>query len=389
MMTISSRGLIAGQIVLAGLLGTLFNTMPCSAQHAAANQTATADYRAKLAHYEQVHGAYMEHAAAYWQNVAEKRKLRNAKRSQHKPIDLDDYVLTQPPVYSGPPRPIDPQPTGQAANEQPPIPTVADFLKAAAEEFGFVPALPRDDSEFKLTYARAAAAAGLNKEQVVGVYAFETGGNGVYNTQAGVTPQRARAISPAVGYNQLLSTNTVSLLAENGNRYTAILRMKAVTLRGESRRVMERKIEAIGRMIAFCRSVPDRWSEHDRLAKTTRGGWGVHAAALDVDLGPLLQVQKLIDSVQFARSKGYTGSLSAPELELMNLTGDGNGIDMVMMPKALRERVPTANFFQQQGYERNPIARRTKVVATLMADIAAEMRRGLQAQGARELAKAF
>jgi len=48
-------------------------------------------------------------------------------------------------------------------------------------------------------------------------------------------------------------------------------------------------------------------------------------------------------------------------------TGDGNGIDMIMMPSALRARVPTSNFFQQSGYERNPVARRTGVVAGLIA----------------------
>ena len=63
----------------------------------------------------------------------------------------------------------------------------------------------------------------------------------------------------------------------------------------------------------------------------------------------------------------YRAPLSAAELELMNLTGDGNGLDMVMMPAALRARVPTANFFQQSGYERNPVARRTGVVAGLIA----------------------
>ena len=46
----------------------------------------------------------------------------------------------------------------------------------------------------------------------------------------------------------------------------------------------------------------------------------------------------------------------------MNLTGDGNGFDMVMMPQAMREQVPTSNFFQRGGYERNGIARRTSVV---------------------------
>jgi hypothetical protein len=55
----------------------------------------------------------------------------------------------------------------------------------------------------------------------------------------------------------------------------------------------------------------------------------------------------------------------------------------------LRARVPTANFFQQQGYERNPVARRTGVVANLVADIEGKMSHGSQAQGARELASAF
>jgi len=71
----------------------------------------------------------------------------------------------------------------------------------------------------------------------------------------------------------------------------------------------------------------------------------------------------------------------------MNLTG--NGIDMVMMPADLRARVPTANFFQQSGYERNPVARRTGVVANLIADIESKMQRGAQSPGAREMATAF
>ena len=130
-------------------------------------------------------------------------------------------------------------------------------------------------------------------------------------------------------------------------------------------------------------------SEHDRLAKTTLGGFGIHAAVLDLDLGPMLQVQKLTNSVRFARTKGYNAPLTAAELELMNLTGDGNGFDMVTMPQAVRTRVPTSNFFQPEGYERNPVARRTGVVANLVADIEAKMNRGAQAQGAREMAAAF
>ena len=70
---------------------------------------------------------------------------------------------------------------------------VADFLQAAAEQYGFVPQRPASDLDFKRAYARAARAAGLTREQIVGVYAFETGGNGTYDTQAG----RRAAAAPA------------------------------------------------------------------------------------------------------------------------------------------------------------------------------------------------
>jgi hypothetical protein len=274
-----------------------------------------------------------------------------------------------------------------------PIPTLADFLKAAAEQFRFVPDRPRNESEFKQAYAKAATAAGLTREQAVGIYVFETGGNGTYDGQAGLVGaggrQSGRPISPAVGYNQLLSTNSVSLLAEYGERFVAALQKSADAQTGAGRKAMESKIAALRRVIAYCRTVPRVWSAQDKLAKTTPGGIGAHAAVLDRDIGPLLQVQKLIDSIQFARMKGLQKPLTAAELELMNFTGDGNGFDMVTMPHALREQVPTANFFQRNGYERNPIARRTGNVAALFASIEGKMDRGLQAPGARDLAAAF
>lgn len=382
----SHRSLQLGLVCLLAM-GMLMAAPVARAQPAAA----ITDYQAKLAQYEVARATYDAEASAYWDAIAEKRRARNTKRREHLPIGLDDYVLTQPPVYSGPARPIDPHAPAQPPPERPEIPVVADFLKNAAEQFGFVPDRPASDVDFKRAYAKAALAAGLTRDQIVGVYVFETGGNGSYDSQAGLVPYRAgaRAISPAVGYNQLLSTNTMSLFAEDGNRYLLALRQRAKGLTGPAKLAMERKIEGLKRMIAYSRSVPNRWSEHDRLAKTTLGGFGIHAAVLDIDLGPLLQVRKLTDSVRFARTKGYAAPLTAAELELMNLTGDGNGFDMVTMPQALRARVPTANFFQQQGYERNPVARRTGVVANLIADIESKMSRGAQAQGARDLAAAF
>jgi hypothetical protein len=370
--------------------GFLLAAAPARAQSAPLSAAAIADYQARLAQYSLARRAYDEEASAYWDQVVEKRRERNAKRRINAPVELDDYVLTQPPLYTGPPRPVDPNaPPGPGPDDKPPIPVIADFLKMAAGQFGFVPQRPPSELEFKRAYAQAASASGLTRDQIVGVYAFETGGNGTYDMQAGVTPTRARAISPAVGYNQLLSTNSISLLAEQGGRLLGVLRQKSKTLTGDARLTMDTKIEALKRMIAFARSVPNNWNEHDKLAKGTAGGIGAHAVLLDRDLGPLLQVQKLINSVRFARSKHYNAPLSAAELELMNLTGDGNGIDMIMMPATLRARVPTANFFQQSGYERNPVARRTGVVAGLLADIEGKMMRAAQAPGAKDLAAAF
>jgi hypothetical protein len=363
---------------------------PARAQNPAPSSTA-ADYQAKLARYSQARSAYDEEASAYWDAVVEKRRARNAKRRNNEAVGLDDYVLTQPPVYAGPPRPLNPQGATPEPSEppKPPLPVLADFLKNAAEQFGFVPDRPSSELEFKKAYAQVAAAAGLTRDQIVGVYAFETGGNGTYDMQAGVSPTRPQAISPAVGYNQLLSTVSVALLAEHGGRLLGVLRQQAKAQSGGGKAAMERKIEAIKRMVAFARSVPNNWNEFDRIAKTTPQGIGMHAVLLDRDLGPQLQVQKLLNSVRFARGKHYAAPLSAAELELMNLTGDGNGLDMVMMPADLRARVPTANFFQQSGYERNPVARRTGVVAGLLADIEGKMTRAALAPGAKDMAAAF
>jgi hypothetical protein len=373
--------------LIALAVGLLLTAPPVRAQ--GIPSAALADYQAKLAQYLQARQAYAAVADTYWNAVIEKRQVRNAKRRDHIAIELTDYVLTQPPVYAGPPRPINPAAPGPEPSERPPIPVIADFLKAAAEQYDFVPERPPSELDFKRAYAKAAAAAGLTRGQIIGVYAFETGGNGTYDMQAGVSATRPRAISPAIGYNQLLSTNSVSLMAEHGGRLLAALRQKANALTGNAKSAMLRKIEALKRMIAFSRSVPNNWNEHDRLAKTTMGGMGIHAAILDIDIGPLLQVQKLLDSVLFARAKGYAAPLTAAELELMNLTGDGNGFDMVTMPPAFRLQVPTANFFQRSGYERNPVARRTKVVAGLVAEIQGHINRNSTTRGARDLAAAF
>jgi hypothetical protein len=353
---------------------------------------ATVEYRQKLEEYMRARQAYDNEVAGYWNSIVDKRRVRNNKRRSKQEISIDDYVLTQPPVYSGPPMPV--PPSGVAPEVVPVpkkyVPVVADFLNSAAMQFNFVPQRPQSEIEYKRAYAKVAFATGLTKDQIVRIYGFEAGGNGTYDVQAGLEypGPDAQATTTALGYNQLLTTNSVELIAEHGDQFINTLRTKAATLGGASKQAAEQKIEVLQRMIVFSRTVADSWSEHEKIANTPKG-LGIHAVNLDVDIGPLLQTQKLVNSIAFARGKGCRGELSAAELEMMNLTGDGNGLDILLMPPAMREQVPTANFFQQSGYEHNPVAIRNNVVAKLLAATNAKMDEESKLQGAKDLAAAF
>jgi len=361
------------------------------APQSAVPAAAMAEYRRALAEYLQARASYAASSDAYWRMIGEKRRLRASKRANHEPISLEDYALTQPPVYSGPPKPHDPSKPHEEAPPAPAVyvPVVADFLAAAQREFKFVPRMPQNESEFKRAYAAAALTAGLTREQVVRIYGFEAGGNGDYEVQAGLeNNKRARAITTALGYNQLLATNSVEIVAEKGNQFIKDLTARAVQLPDGERTTLASKIPVIRKMVNFSISVPDDWNQHQLLANTPKG-LGIHAMNLDLDVGPLLQTQKLLDSIVFARRKGYDQMLTAAELEMMNLTGDGNGFDMITMPRDWRDKVPTANFFQRSGYYDNPVAQRNNVVGKLIAATDARMDQEVRKPGARELAAAL
>jgi len=347
------------------------------------------DYRQKLADYTTARQKFEAEAGPYWASIAAMRKARNLKRSGGQPIVLEDYVLTQPPTYTGPRKPVDPS---AIVSETLPnaLPVVADFLANALAQFQFQPRKPKSEVEFKKAYARVAAAAGLTKDQAVRIYGFEAGGNGKYDVQAGLEVDKpgAHAISTARGYNQLLTTNSVELLAEQGDQFVKSLKARAAGMTGPQELEMERKIATLQAMISVSRSVPDQWAAHEQLG-TTAGGLGIHALNLDLDIGPLLQTQKLVNSVIFARAKGYQAPLTAAELEMMNLTGDGNGFDMISIAQAIRSQVPTSNFFAQSGYERNPVAIRNNVVSALLAATDKKMDIEAELPGARDLASVF
>ena len=339
----------------------------------------TADERRAWEDYNKARQAYSAAAGAYWNSIAEKRKFRNAKRAHGESLSVNDYVLVQPPIYTGPPNPLKrlPHPVY--------VPVVTDFLAAARREFGFSPRLPQSESEFKRAYAKVALAAGLTRDQIIRIYGFEATGNGTYDVEAGLEHNKhGYAITTALGYNQLLATNSVEILAEKGGEFIKQLELSAAAMPGTLRPAIEGKIDVLRRLIAFTRTVPDAWGQHEILANTAKG-LGVHALNLDLDIGPMLQAQKLLDSVLFARRKGFSRTLGAAELEMMNLTGDGNGFDMVTMPLSWRDQVPTANFFRGSGYADNPVAQRNNVVAKLIAATDARMDEEVKKPGAREL----
>ncbi len=227
-------------LCLTGLIAAGMPVAPSPAQSSfkLAAALTPAEYQEKLAQYLHARRAYEQETERYWTTVAEKRTARRVKRRKHERLALTDYVLSQPPVYRGPPRPINPAGPGPVPGETHRfyIPVVADFLKSAAKEFGFAPQQVSEIA-FKRAYAKAAREAGLTRDQIVGIYAFETDGHGTYDEQPGITPRRPHgpAISPALGYNQLLSTNTISLIADHGNHMLAALRQKAKTLSGAER----------------------------------------------------------------------------------------------------------------------------------------------------------
>jgi hypothetical protein len=384
---IAKRAALAA-IVASTVAAICLAAVGLSAQAEAGNgdlQARIARYHKELAAYEKARAAHERVSAPYWRLITRKRTERRRKLARHQRVTLDDYVLEQPPLYNGPREPVDPQ----AASKPRPIPVEDDFLRNAQKHFGFTPQRPRNEVEYKRAYARAATDAGLRKNTCVKIYGFESGGNGTYDIQAGREYDRnARVISTALGYNQLLTTNSVELVAEQGDKLMAALRSNAAKATGQRKAQLEEKIRIFDKMVRFSRTVPDDWNAHARLANTERG-IGMHALILDIDIGPMLQTEKLLTSVVFARRKGYDAPLTAAELEMMNLTGDGNGYDMVQMPQTMREKVPTSNFFLQRGYERNPVAIRNNTVAKLLAATDAKMMKEAQLAGARELAGAF
>jgi hypothetical protein len=346
-------------------------------------------FRTALAEYQKARAAYDAETAQYWQNIRTQQAARRTKRSNRQPIVESDYVLDHPPEYKGPAAPpipdfmaekrlVTPPPRPSITTSSPPV--VADFLAAAKNNYGFTPR-STEERAYMLAFAREALAIGLSAEQVVGVYALETGGIGPYSRQSGVftTNNQCQAIPPrgtpagslALGYVQLLPANSVlstqKLVGNITQRLNAMAQTatpaRAMELRTKAT-LIQRMVADVNQWVAAYTGPKNNWNEYVTYGRTPNG-LAMHALNLDADVGPWIQAGKLLGIKQYAARQGINGLTSA-QLELINLVGDGRGVD-AMQPAA--QNASSANFFDRSGYEGNPVAK-NKTASGLLAHLA-------------------
>ncbi len=315
--------------------------------------------RILCAAYERAFGAHKQIVDDYWKNMRSTRAR-------------GEFVTEQPPPkYSGPAKPVHPYAT---APEPPPpstIPKKDTFVKAANDAYGFKPE-EAPESDFKKAYAREAIAAGLSAEEIAKVYAFETGGDGKYDLQP--IRRDGTAISTALGYAQLLNANSVVMMAKHGEKFAQELEAAG----------KPEKAAIVRRMQEDAKKVPDGdWDAYQAFAKTPAGR-AMHAANLDVDIGPKMQMNKVKGIVEAARGAGHE-SLTPAQLELLNLAGERNGL---LMLKPENAQLPTANFFDRAGYDANPVVHQ-RTAARLLERIDELMTINVKKPGAQELLAAF
>ena len=266
--------------------------------------------------YSKAKGQHDKRHNAYWAPRGGQARRRRAKRLLAQAYDADDYIAQQPPKYAGPELPaeiakivIEVKPPVPA----PPLPKVADFLAHAKALYGFVPT-PTSEQDFKRRYAQEALAVGLTKDQVVRIYALETGGQGTYDMQSGINPltKQGRAISSALGYAQLLHANSTSELVKYGEASPSACwrwRRRRAPRASAPKRCAPRR-RSLRRMLREARSIPNEWGAHVKFAGTPKG-LGIHTLNLDADVGPWLQVLKLKalkDEAAAAGRASLTGS---------------------------------------------------------------------------------
>jgi len=384
------RSIAAGALLLAMAAATPSHAQPMAMVTAPAFlERLNPEQRRLFDQWYRSRAAYDAELDAYWQAIDTRKAERRRKRAAGQTVVASDYVAAHPPKYSGPPLRADIAEllaAVQAAQPETALPLVADYVAMAGQHFGFAPLLTTEQ-EFKRRYAYEALRVGLSKDQVLRVYALETGGRGTYDMQSGFDPEtrKGKAISSAIGYAQLLHGNSVNELVTHGETFAARLNALSVLPGVTPQRAQQliAKAQVVRAMMRVAKSVPNDWSEHVKLGGSPRG-MGIHALNLDADVGPWMQVLKL-NGLRTLAEKSGRPQLNGAEIELMNLAGPRTGLEM-MEPAALG--ASTANFFSQQGFYRNTIVRE-KSSAELLKALEQRMDVNIVKAGAVEFGQIF
>ena len=385
------------RLTLISLSAALLLALPAAHAQDAWAPTALQDAIARLSPeqqatvkaYESARAFYGRRVDVYWRLVEVKRRKRKAKIAAGKPVTVEDYVKEQPPVYNGPKRPDEimallPKPPKPPVEAHAPIPVLADFIREADAVYGFQPERVSED-DFMISYAAEAIRLGLTRDQVVRLYALETGGVGTQDLQSGFNPKTGHAASTALGYAQLLAANSIEQVRKEGPEFAARLdRLAEIpSVSSSTAQALRNKATCVRRMIADARKLPESWPAHEAYAKTANG-LGMHALNLDGNVGPWMQVVKLRSIMEYASKKGFH-HLNGGQLELMNLAGPGSGLEMLQSPG---RDMPTSNFFERGGYGRNPVVHE-KTGAQLLVRLDEIMDRNVQKPGAQQFARIF
>lgn len=382
-------------IVLTGLAASfLAFTNPAPVE--AATQAELRKYERDLAKYRKAYAKHEKKTDRYWAEIKRKRDLRRKLRRADKTLTLDHYVLSQPPKYSGPERPKhpDPAPVTKKPPKKSTLPRSDDLRAAMRDLYGFKPT-GASERDFKKAYALEAKRYGISAEQVVGVYALETGGKGPFDLVSGEAITRnkkcklvkrgGRPLSTALGYFQLLNANTSSTLSENfkgpkEERFSTRLRAMADNEHGKRKRALRAKAKLLDRMVKDMNKAISRmnvkknnWREFRALGKTKLGK-AIHGLNLDVDIGPMIQMSKLAVVRNYAVRKNIE-NLTSDRLELMNLVGYPRG---ALMLQPVAYKVPTANFVNANEIRANRRVLGDKTVEESVARIrrVIELRKG-------------
>ncbi len=386
---------------------TRFFLMTALLMGAVAFKVNAATYQEQLRAYQQAYAEFQARERAYWAEIERKKDIRTRLRREGRPFERKHFVLVQPPKYEGPKRPVDPN--RLAPKKKPPqkstLPTAKELRKAMRDLYGLkIPNIA--EKPFKIAFAKEAKRYGLSAEQVIGVYALETGGKGPFDLVSGEAITRnkkcklvkrgGRPLSTALGYFQLLNANTSSTLAANARgareeRYSYRLRQMAEQERGKRKRELKKKAKLLEKIVTDMNNAISRmnvrknnWREFRALGKTKLGK-AIHALNMDVDIGPMIQMSKLAFVRNYAIRKGL-GNVPSDRLELMNLVGYPRGAKML---ESVAYTVPTANFVTAREIRANRRVLGDKTVEESVAKIRRVIELRKQECGSQEFFKAW